>query len=63
MKKSLLFVAAMFAAVCANAQGTWNAVPSTAAVDDVVVPAGTPTEVATSEIQNAKVVTVVPTGL
>lgn len=58
MKKSLLFVAAMFAAVCANAQGTWNAVPSTAAVDDVVVPAGTPTEVATSEIQNAKVVLV-----
>lgn len=56
MKKSLLFVAAMFAAVCANAQGTWNAVPSTAAVDDVVAAAGTPTEVATSEIQNAKVV-------
>lgn len=57
MKKSLLFVAAMFAAVCANAQGTWNAVPSTAAVGDVVAPAGTPTEVAT-EIQNAKVVLV-----
>lgn len=58
MKKSLLFVAAMFMAVCANAQGQWNAVPSTAAVDEVVVPAGTPTEVATSEIQNAKVVLV-----
>lgn len=56
MKKSLLFVAAMFAAVCANAQGTWNAVPSTAAVDDVVVTAGEATVVAASEIQNAKVV-------
>ena len=56
MKKSLLFVAAMFAAVCANAQGTWNAVPSTAAVDDVVAAAGEATVVAASEIQNAKVV-------
>ena len=55
MKKSLLFVAAMFMAVCANAQGQWNAVPSTAAVDEVVVNAGEPTTVAT-EIQNAKVV-------
>lgn len=55
MKKSLLFVAAMFMAVCANAQGQWNAVPSTAAVDDVVANAGEATTVAT-EIQNAKVV-------
>lgn len=55
MKKSLLFVAAMFAAVCANAQGQWNAVPSTAAVDEVVANAGEATTVAT-EIQNAKVV-------
>lgn len=55
MKKSLLFVAAMFMAVCANAQGLWNAVPSTATVDQVVANAGEPTVVAT-EIQNAKVV-------
>ena len=57
MKKSLLFVAAMFAAVCANAQGTWNAVAADAAVDAVVANAGEPTVVAT-EIQNAKVVLV-----
>ncbi len=56
MKKSLLFVAAMFAAVCANAQGTWNAVLSTAAVGDVVAPAGTPTVVAADDIKNATVV-------
>ena len=55
MKKSLLFVAAMFMAVCANAQGQWNAVSSTDAVDQVVANAGEPTVVAT-EIQNAKVV-------
>ena len=58
MKKSLLFVAAMFAAVCANAQGQWNAVPATAAVDDVVATAGENTVVAASEIQNATVVLV-----
>ena len=41
MKKSLLFVAAMFAAVCANAQGSWtNVVPDGAATDDVVYTAG-----------------------
>ena len=58
MKKSLLFVAAMFAAVCANAQGQWNAVSSTAAVDDVVATAGENTTVAASEIQDATVVLV-----
>lgn len=55
MKKSLLFVAAMFAAVCANAQGQWNAVSSTAALGDVASPAGEKTQVAAAEIQNATV--------
>lgn len=54
MKKSLLFVAAMFAAVCANAQGTWNAVAADAAADAVVATGGQKTQVAT-EIQNATV--------
>lgn len=52
MKKSLLFVAAMFAAVCANAQGTWNAVAADAAADAVVATGGQKTQVAT-EIKNA----------
>ncbi len=55
MKKSLLFVAAMFAAVCANAQGQWNAVSSSVAVGDVVSAAGSNTQVAADEIQNATV--------
>lgn len=54
MKKSLLFVAAMFAAVCANAQGTWNAVAADAAADAVVATGGQKTQVAT-EIQNATI--------
>ena len=66
MKKQLLFVAAMFAAVCANAQGTWNCVQDgdQAEVKEgttVVTPgatkaaAGVLTQVAASEIQNATV--------
>ena len=66
MKKSLLFVAAMFMAVCANAQGQWNAVSA----DDVAQvkedktiishgtvksKAGEMTQVAQNEIQNATV--------
>lgn len=57
MKKGLLIVAAMFAAVCANAQGAWNAVPESAAVDDVVATAGS-TTVAVDDIQNAEIVLV-----
>lgn len=56
MKKSLLIVAAMFAAVCANAQGQWNAVAADAAVGAEVSVAGEATVVAANEIQNAKVV-------
>lgn len=55
MKKSLLFVAAMFAAVCANAQGTWNAVASDAAVDAVVATAGELTQVGANDVQNATI--------
>lgn len=56
MKKSLLFVAALFAAVSSNAQGTWHAVGADDVVDAVVAEAGTPTQVAADAIQNATVV-------
>lgn len=66
MKKSLLFVAAMFMAVCANAQGQWNAVGADDVAqvkeDKTVVSHGTVkskvgemTQVAQNEIQNATV--------
>lgn len=58
MKKQLLFVAAMFAAVCVNAQGTWNCVSETATKDDVVSEAGDLGTVMTTPIENAKVVLV-----
>ena len=66
MKKSLLFVAAMFMAVCANAQGQWNAVSADDVAqvkeDKTVISHGTVkskagemTQVAQNEIQNATV--------
>ena len=66
MKKSLLFVAAMFMAVCANAQGQWNAVGADDVAqvkeDKTVISHGTVkskagemTQVAQNEIQNATV--------
>jgi len=63
MKKQLLFVAAMFAAVCANAQGTWNCVKDGDLPEDKaagflgteVAAAGVLTQVAQDAIQNAKV--------
>lgn len=66
MKKSLLFVATMFMAVCANAQGQWNAVGADDVAqvkeDKTVVSHGTVkskagemTQVAQNEIQNATV--------
>ena len=56
MKKSLLFVAAMFAAVCANAQGQWNAVAADAVAGTEVSVAGESTQVGEDAIQNAKIV-------
>lgn len=55
MKKQLLFVAAMFAAVCANAQGTWNCVGENDALDAVVVAASETPTVMTTPIQNATI--------
>lgn len=66
MKKSLLFVAAMFMAVCANAQGQWNAVSADDVAqvkeDNTIISHGTVkskagemTQVAQNEIQNATV--------
>ena len=55
MKKSLLFVAAIFAAVAVNAQGTWNCVPSSSAVDDVIATGDGNYQLIETPVQNAKI--------